>query len=618
MATDKLPRNAAGGIDPADLVAASLGNNPEQAIRNGDELRAWQQGLPAKSVTHSSGSSTNTTTTTKSGPYDGGVLVQDAENQIAASKRFADELQAAIAGTAQQSATTASAVEATGAAQGRATKAAGEVQAVQADARIANRNLMHAATGDPSSDVVRYAAQRHDAYGALDKMSTEIAAAESVGIMDDPLAYLVNLVKVPAMKRAYNAVAMKVNTASAIIDTLQSQTAQQSNIDNGLDSTVLRAEAAAKAEAEASSAAAKASDLRTQSILQQTTLAEMVMKQSGVPLDVRAKVMRTLSESIATSNMERQGTAATKQENAEADKLRAVNIRRLQWGLPEMDMLEFKGMDPKNRDMVVRNAMVSGFANSPGEFYRMLATTGGFNTIDQAQPESAKFLRARQTSSNAKQAAEELRNPLNGGAKFATLPIDEQNEKILDLAMQKDLAEIRGDKRNYSKLDSTSPYALKKIAAARLPELQNNWVAKHIADKVVKDPALLRMENPIKDADLLDELAGRVMAAQANGNSKDAERQIREFTHFFRTSQVAQWKTSGAMMLGYPKPTEYVMAHNDYSAAAGQGLQVWNDSDVMHAIISRLREMNATTAAFQAGFGFVAPKDTYAVPQEMK
>jgi hypothetical protein len=224
------------------------------------------------------------------------------------------------------------------------------------------------------------------------------------------------------------------------------------------------------------------------------------------------------------------------------------------------------------------------------------------------------------TSSNPSyaKATQELTDMLKGGQAFSKLSLDQQQEKLLDKSMQLDLAEIRNERRNYSKLDPSHPYFLRKIAVAKLPELQDNWVSKHIGEKVAKEPKLLTQKNPIDDQDVIDELNGRVMAATANGDTAKVNQIVKEFSDFYRIGQIKQWE-SAAMMLGYPKPTEYTMAYNSNSQASGRGLEVWNPAEVLHSVIMRIRQINATARNAQVGLGFFQLTDPIAnVPQGAK
>lgn len=620
MDIKSLPRNSAGGIDPGQIAMAVMGGDPAKVAQATTDLQTWAAGKPGAARVPGTTKQQSTTTTTKSGPIPEATLLKDADAQIAASDNFTKTLQEAILGVGRQAETTAAQIEAVGAAQAKSTALAGESAAANVLAKQEAINAFSASTRDPNSTVVRAIAQREDAFGALNKMKEEIDAASAVSILDDPLTAIVNMVRVPALKRAYNAVAMKANTATAQIDTLYSQAAMAVNLDTGADAQRALAEAGAKAEAEQAQALAQASKLRADALLQQTTLAEMVMKQAGVPLSSRLAVMRALTESTQTAAMTRQGEQVVSAQAKRVKDLEKVNFRRIQMGQPAMDITEFEGMDPKVRDLVVRNAGVSGFATSPGEFYRVLDATGGFNTIETAQPAVAAFMRERMSPTNKSyaKAKAELTDMLAGGAAFSKLSQDQQQEKLLDRAMLLDLAEIRKEKRNYSELDPSNAYFYNKVAAVKqVPELANNWVSKHVAEKIGKDPKLLTQKNPIADQDLLDELNGRVIAATANGNTAEVNKIVQEFSDFYRIGQVKQWERT-AMMLGYPKPTEYTMAYNTNSQAANLGLQVWTPSAVLHSVIQYTRKMNAEAAGFQAGFGYVSPKPLYAEPKETK
>lgn len=588
-----------------------MADNKDQAIADATaELQKWAAGAPApkqKQITSTSASAAETKTSS-TGPYTEGQLQGDAERQIAASDAFITELQKAITDSSTQARTTAVAIRSAGDATARATVAAGESAASGASAKLAARDLMHAATGDPNGDVVRYVAQRHDALRSMDVLKSEIDAAESTSILDDPLVYLANLVRVPTLKKAYNAVAMKVDNASRVIDTLQSQTAMQQSIDNGVLPTQIRAEAAAKAEAERLNALARASDLQQQTRMQTIQLAQLALQQHGVPLDAHLKVWRALAEKVSVSQAERQGTQITQEQKDIDNKLLLVNMKRVQVGQPEYSPLDFKQLRPEQRDLLIRNGQSSGLANSPGEFYRVLSANGGLNTLDNAMPQIAQFMRDRHTSKYAKAAAEELRNIATGGQKFAQLPIDEQNERILDKAMEKEMAEMRDKDRNDSARDETSAYFFRKTAAATIPELQNNWVSKFIAEEVKKDPSKLANRVEIKDQRLLDELTGRIVASQKAGDTKGIDQLVNEFSDFFRKGQVAQWQFSGAMQLGYPKPEGYAMRYNEHTAATGRGLQVWNPPEIMHSVIMRIRDINNKVNMFQIGSGYVSPK----------
>lgn len=551
--------------------------------------------------------STATSTTTTQGPYSADQLKGDADRQIAAANAFTAELQKAITSVGTTGKNTAEAVRKAGEAQSQATMAAGESAASAAQSKIAARDLMQAATGDPNGDLVKMVARRHDSLGALTKLQDEIAAADSVNVLDDPLGYLLNMVRVPHMKRAYNQIAMKVNTASRVIDTLEQQTQMQQAIDNGVLPTQERAAATARAEAERLSALARASELTQQTRIQQVQLASLALQQAGVPLEAHLKVFGALATRETTQVGERQGETLSRADRDLMNSLVLVNAKRISVGQPEYSLTDFKLLDGKQRDLLVRNGQTVGLAASPGEFYRVLSANGGLNTLEQAAPQIAQFMRERQTSSYAKRAGEELRNIANGGQKFSALPLEEQNEKILDKAMELELAQVRGDDRNYSAIDSTSALHFRKIAAARNPDLQNNWVSKFVAEQVQKDPSKLTNNVEIKDQRLLDELTGRVVAAQANGNKAEIDKLVREFSDFYRKGQTAQWTFGGAMQLGYPKPNEYVMRHNDHTAATGRGLQVWNESEVLHSVIMRIRSLNSSVNMFQIGQGYVSP-----------
>jgi hypothetical protein len=603
----------------------------QEAARRGpkesaEAQRAYQASLATRKVNEgasaSSSTSESTSRTSTTGPYSESELKADADRQIAASQAFTRELQAAITSVGNTGNTTAAATAAAGNSQSAATLAAGETAAAKADASVAARDLMRAATGDPNGTVVKLVARREDAMNAAWKLKEQIDAAEQTDWMADPLGALVNLIRVPQLKKAYNAVATTVNTASREIDTLQTQTNAQQAIDNGVTATKVRAEAAAQAEAQRQAALARASELQQQTRIQQVQLAQMAMQQAGVPLEARTRIFALLKESETTVIGERQGESLTRQEREQLPALILVNTKRLAVGQPEYTLSDFNKLDPKQRDLLVRNGQAEGMASSPGEFIRVLSANGGLNTLDKAAPQLAQFLRDRQSSAYTAKATEYLRNPLNGGQKFATLPLDEQTEKILDKAMEFELAEVRGEDRNFSKIDKSSPFYFRKVAAATNPDLQNNWVSKFIADEIAKNPNKLADNVEIPDQRLLDELTGRVVAIQASSvmsprvKADSINATVRGFADFFRKGQTAQWEKSGAMQLGYPKPTEYVMRHNDHTAATGRGLQVWSEGELLHSVIARIRKINQTVDIFGTGLGATAANPYLPQPKE--
>ena len=188
------------------------------------ELQDWAAKQPGKQAARTASTQSSTQSrTVKVGPYAPEQLMQDADVQISASDRFLRELQNAMVGIDKSTEVTTGLMMKAGAAQAKATQIAGENSAATALSRNAALNVMHAATGDPGGDVVRFAAQRHDAFGALEKIQSEIDVAANVSLLDDPLTYMVNLVRTPQLKRAYNSVAMKVNTATANITSLQQE-----------------------------------------------------------------------------------------------------------------------------------------------------------------------------------------------------------------------------------------------------------------------------------------------------------------------------------------------------------------------------------------------------------
>ena len=268
--------------------------------------------MPLSTETYTEGTSTTTSSSTnRPGVY----TPQQLKDQVTGYTDSIKKLTDAIVGAdkLQQDATqaAANATAAAGLAKADTIRTEGEQAAAKAEVDATARAVMGTDLKNPSSDLVKFAAERHDRWQAMDQLKQEITRSENVGFADDPLGFLVNTLRVPMLKREYNQHEALNQELSQRITIVENQTALAQNIDTGITPRTAQAltdkkaaEALAVHAAQAQEVLQRGATLHAQTLMQQAALADKpltAMMELGKLTATHSATSTTVSERATES-----------------------------------------------------------------------------------------------------------------------------------------------------------------------------------------------------------------------------------------------------------------------------------------------------------------------------
>lgn len=508
------------------------------------------------------------------------VLKKEIASTSDAMRRLTDAL---IGADDQQQMATAQAADALLQA-GKAGAATSLAQGVQASSKAASdaeaRRFLGTDPADKTADVVRFAAERHARWQNMDTLKQEITRSQEVSLLDDPLGFLVNTLRVPLLKREYNQQEAHQDELSKRISTVQQQTAMQQNLDTGVTAKTAQTLADAQAAEKLATSIAQSKEILARSA---TTHAASLMQQSVLtskPLEMTLQLAQmTATHSSASVSRTERATESERDPNVAKQKqitLDAINLKLQAGGAKPAQLLseaEYNQMTPKQRGDLIVNAKIPSFAKDPGESLLWLDEKGLLNAgLLETRPDLAKFIqRARADANSVPTTA-----ILAARADFAKMTPIEQTALKINLAADDTVKKyLTGPERNHAAIPHTSPLAFRPLEAAQLPELKDNWVSQFISQEVQRYPQLLVKPGGVTTNDIATEAVGRALAAQRTGDSGAVKRLSADITRFYREGQMRLFANSGAGELGYPRPTEY--AAGGLSAnSTGKAIQFWS------------------------------------------
>ena len=558
---------------------------------------------PLNTETYTEGVST-TTNTSRSVP--GVYSPQQLKDQVAGYTESLKQLTEALVGAdkLQQDATkaAANATAAAGLAKADTIRAEGQAASAKAEVDAAARATMGTDLRDPNSDMVRFAAERHDRWKAMDQLKQEITRSENVSFTDDPLGFLVNTLRVPMLKREFNQQEALQTELNNRVTVIENQTMLAQNIDTGITPRTAQAiadkkaaEALAVSAAQAQEVLARGASLHAQTLMQQAALAD---KPMAAMMDL-AKMTATHT-GTSTTTTQRATESARDPAGAKLDQttVDAINMKLRAAGANEAQLYsvpEYKQLDQKTRSELIKYAKMPGFGSDPGDSIKFLSDRGLLNdNLRVTNPALAQTL----TIARGDPEYARARDTLSKNPSWAKLDPIQQEGLLLNTAVETTMKRyLSGDARSHLAIPPTSPLAFRPIFAAQQPELEGNWVTKYIKDRVAADRLLLTRIGGITPQDIANEALGRALVARQNGDGAAIKKIAAETANFFRQGQLTQWAKSGAAALGYPRPTEFAaggLQNND----TGRAIQFWSAPEVEHWLMFQAAKQTGLSANF--------------------
>ena len=532
------------------------------------------------------GTSTSVTTREKVQTEPTGLMQDNLTHFLDQNRIVMSLMSDALGAGSQASAEGASAAERAGAASGARALAEGQKEDLEKQGKINTADIFGLNPQTPNSRLQQYENRKAEAIDSAALLRARITEEAAVQPWDDPLRWLVNKVTLPALVESHNAAIGVRNQAQRDIAEAQHNAIQQNMLDIAPTREAIRIAAAAKAGEAVFSGVLQGQQLRAnsahvtaQALMQQmaTNRSELEAKQQTAGAFMTALQMRD-------ANADRKGMLAN---------LDAVNMKLIAAGLsPEKayDEYRFKNLSKDQRDALIRTSAIDGFGDGPGDSKRFFEANNLTQGLSVKAPVVYTFLTKMLGSDEVNQQLADMRNPALQGHNpaFATLPLAEQQNIVLDAIAQKQAAGIDGKTiRGHNMLPDSNPYKLRIADVVQNPALANNTFVKEVASRIEQDPRA-----QVTHDDLM-----RIFLAKASTDPANLVRYAQDLSDYFNKGIEWQWKAGGAAALGYPRPQQYIVS-SIQTDATGRALNTAGIAEIENWAIRNLARTNRNSVTF--------------------
>lgn len=415
--------------------------------------------------------------------------------------------------------------------------------AARTQATLAQANMDHQTAGNLYTKTVE---DFNRLTAEAEPLGAEIDRRAAVGFYDDPLAYLVNQVRLPGMVGEYNANVGKRNRAMEAMSTLQSRAAAQQSISAGMDADSALAVGRAKAATEAGAAQERLAIEQEKGAAAAALSAANMAALSSHKVDTAIKIAGLTASKEVDSQANAERAASKAGEQAQVDKIN--NWYKMIGRNEVMTPASYKALSSSERDYLHRISGTgliapdfSGAAEALKQYGNVAALKAAGNLGMTGWFENTQAAAGQRTKQNfalAEKAAQ---------ATGKVLKVDDHFRQELDKIQGEYQAQGSTDLNGAS---DNNPLKIQFTAISKDARLAKNEVAKYINTfgPAGTTPALAKVDTTI----LLD----RFVAGIEAGNWKPGAA-AEQFVDYFNTATVLQAENAKYALFGMQKPQGY-------------------------------------------------------------
>lgn len=379
----------------------------------------------------------------------------------------------------------------------------------------------------------------------LEPLARDIDQRQAVGIYDDPLAWLVNQVRLPGLVGEYNAGVRRQNRAITSAKELQALAGTQQSLSTAIDADVIAKAGVSKAAEVAAAAQEKLAIAQQQYAGTAARDAAALAQLEGGKFDVQARMLAFTKEVQAQTQGMSEKEAEAKEIQMRVDEIN--KYLKMIGSTQQHTTASYKLMPAQEREALFNAAGRGMIAPTFSEAATILYEKGNIANIANGGDAAVAnwFTKVKQKA--AAQAQKDFAIA-EAQSKITGKPV--KMEPILQANLDRLQAQFASEAADMSAADPDNPLKLDPVAASKNPLLEKNPVAVFLNTygPASKNPVLLdTSEKKIFD---------RFTAAVVKGamTPPQAAAAIHEFYTVGVREQALRTKTS---LFGLPTPKTY-------------------------------------------------------------
>lgn len=460
----------------------------------------------------------------------------------------------------------------------------GDIDAARAERQGSIIDIMGMRTQEEDSRVVQNMRTIDAARDVQDTLRPQIDQMDSVGILDNPIEWLMNQFQLPQLKSKYNAAWSEEQQAKERIDSDQRQAAAQINLDvpNIVDNIKLRASLAAEA---------KAADARVQAEAARQQSGELVarrlmnqMQVEGMTESMRIQVMSKMADTYQLSVGDAAGNKQLEQD------LAAVNFQRATLGLQPFSAADAKRTPGAQWSEMVRIAKSGKYGDKPGDALANLSAMNASRNYAEIYSKTLSSIKPLLDTAEAEYNMELQKGTVKQKDRDAFIQ-NSLNKQFDDYQRMQDPRE----KRTTAKVPyyAIAPYEIMTTA-----ELKDNPFQQYVQEQYKVKPYA-----PPTEKDLNNQFKALILNAQADPAA--IKRISKQYSDYYRIGSETQWANRSLGLIGIPKPKEYV---GDAAMLDGPNsrrrLQMYSPADMEALAMQTITQERRRQLAADASIGF--------------